>query len=120
MNVTDCLNRAGKAINKAEADAINSKFKELTAKGMDEQEASFAALEEAKSLVDKELKDITDQVKKSGGKVNEPEVETKPMPMGEEVDGEVRIVDANKKMQELDEAIQGIDDVIRCAIGVVA
>lgn len=117
MNVTDCLNRASKAINKAEADAIKDKFKEFTAKGMDEREASFAALEEAKTMVDKELKDITEQVKKAGGKVNEPEAKTKPMPVGEEVNGEVQIVDANKKMQELDEAIQGIDDVIRCAIG---
>jgi|DEB0MinimDraft_6_1074348.scaffolds.fasta_scaffold57985_2 predicted lactoylglutathione lyase len=117
MNVTDCLNKAGKAINKAEADMIKEKFQEFTAKGMDEAEASFAALKEAQAVVDKEISDVLDKVEKAGGKVNRPEVETKPMPVGEEVNGEIQIVDANVKIQQLDEAIEGIDDVLRCVMG---
>lgn len=119
-NITDCLKKAGKSINSEDANIIKAKLSELEAKGLGGERLSIAALDEAKLVLGKELKSISEKVKKAGGKVNTSN-ETKPIQVGEETaSGDIQLVDASQRLRELDETIKGIDDVIRCSVGEAA
>lgn len=113
MSLIDCIKAAGKAVDKKDADFLLQKREQYAAKGLSEVEADNAALKDLTDSMDEELTDIADRVEKSGGKVNRPQTqETAPMPVTME-DGQV--VDANEVMKSLDDEIQSLDDIIRCA-----
>ena len=68
MSLANCIKKAGKAINKADADKILSKREELIAKGMDEGEADFMAIKSVRDEIGLEVDDVINQT----GKGKEP------------------------------------------------
>ena len=112
----ECLDKLGKAFNKKEGDEILERIQALTGKGMSEQEASLGAIREAKEVADKQLTEIVDQAEEAGATVTRPEAETEQIPLVRPTDDGAEVVDARKLVNDFDDAIEAMDDIIRCSV----
>ena len=98
--------KAGKAINKADADAILAKRDELMAKGVSEGEADAMAVKAVQDDINFEIDDI---VKQSGVAKKD-----KALPEGVPVEMDGKMYDSNQFISEIDTELKGIDSIMGC------
>ena len=103
MSLVNCLKKAGKSINKTDADMLMTKREELIAKGI--TDADSVAL---KMLEDEATADIADIYKKAG---IEPK---KSMPAGAPITIDGKAYDSNQFIAGVDRELEGIDSILGC------
>ena len=108
MSLDKCIKRAGKALNKRDAEQLAADFGRMVDSGMDELEAGHAAIKNLDKSIDLELDDIS---KQAG--ISKDQAEPQPL----FVFKDDKLVDANEIMREADEEISALDDIVRCAFG---
>jgi len=106
MSLSNCIKKAGKAINKADADAMLAKRDELMAKGVSEGEADAMAVKAVQDDINFEIDDI---VKQSGVAKKD-----KALPEGVPVEMDGKMYDSNQFISEIDTELKGIDSIMGC------
>ena len=84
---------------------LTSKTDELTAKGLDEAEASRMAIDELESKIDLEIDDVLKQTGHS---------KTESLPEGTPIEIDGKIYDSNQFISDIDKELKGIDSILEC------
>lgn len=106
MSLVNCLKKAGKSVNKSDAEALIQKREELIANGMSESEADSVAL---RILEDEANARIDDIFKKAG--VARPVAQVSP---GVPVIINDVVHDSNKFISDIDAELDGIESILGC------
>lgn len=104
MSLVDCLKKAGKSINKKDADALLQKREELIAKGV--PDADSVAL---RILEDEATAGVDDILTKAGKAPQKA-----PLKPGVPVLIDDVVYDSNKFIADMDAEIDGIDSIMGC------